>query len=301
MTEEFQQRFAGRYFGKYRGIVADIDDPLKLYRIMVKVPVVLGPDEVIGWAYPAKDKSGGSQRGSTYSPQVNDFVWIEFEEGDPQRPVWSGGPWGKRDNVSMVPKHAQGLQDTIDNLLRNIGNIPASSFAGEYPSVHVNQSWSGHIFEFDDTDGKTRVQLAHNTGSRVEMLHDGSVEFVSAEDMRHYVAAAYSREVEGNETILVKGNAIHESEGSFTLKSSGGEIGLNPGSAPGISLGGSSATDSFLKGEILNGILDTFLASIAAHVHPAPGGTTSPPVDAPTYLALKAQLPNAISQYIKGR
>jgi hypothetical protein len=194
MTDEFRQRFAGRYFGKYRGVVADITDPLKLCRILVRVPVVLGADELLGWAYPSPGQGGSLEAGLVWPAQVNDFVWVEFEEGDPQKPIWSAGPWGRRDNESMLPKHARGEQDIIDTLIRDTGIIPASTFAGEFPYVRIMQSAVGHLLELDDTPSNERVQLAHKLGTRFEMLADGSMELVTANEMRQRVEGPFKLE-----------------------------------------------------------------------------------------------------------
>ena len=56
---EFRDRFSGRYFGKYRGIVADTADPKKLNRIKAKVPHVMGVDQELGWALPIPNTDFG--------------------------------------------------------------------------------------------------------------------------------------------------------------------------------------------------------------------------------------------------
>jgi uncharacterized protein involved in type VI secretion and phage assembly len=80
------------YYGKYRGIVADNLDPLDQGRIQIKVPDVLG-DEVSGWALPCLPFSGDGL-GFFAVPAKGAKVWVEFEHGDPDYPVWSGGWWG---------------------------------------------------------------------------------------------------------------------------------------------------------------------------------------------------------------
>lgn len=193
---EFGQRFSGRYFGKYRGIVTKVDDdPVKLCRIMARVPVVLGQDEDVGWAWPAHG-GGGHDSGDFWAPKINDVVWIEFEEGDPQRPIWSHGPWAVRDSTSMVPLHAQGQQDTVDSQVRGDGIITDSQFAGEYPHVRIRKSRSGHFLEFDDTESEERVQLAHRTGTRIEMLKNGALEVVSTDESRHRTKNSFFLETE---------------------------------------------------------------------------------------------------------
>jgi len=80
------------YSGKYRGVVTDNQDPSQSGRIKAKVPSVLGAGES-GWAVPCVPYAGKGV-GFLFIPPVGANVWIEFEEGDPQRPIWSGGFWG---------------------------------------------------------------------------------------------------------------------------------------------------------------------------------------------------------------
>src|SRR5262249_35315174 len=74
--------------GKYRGTVTDIQDPLFMNRIRAKVPDVMG-DQESGWATPCLPFAG-SGMGFFALPKVGAGVWIEFEHGDPDYPIWSG-------------------------------------------------------------------------------------------------------------------------------------------------------------------------------------------------------------------
>ena len=71
-----------RYFALYRGIVTDNDDPSGRMRIRVRVPEVLGGLEA--WALPCVPP------GFETVPEVGTAVWIQFEAGDPEHPVWMG-------------------------------------------------------------------------------------------------------------------------------------------------------------------------------------------------------------------
>ena len=81
-----------RYFGKYRGRVVDRNDPRQLGRLRANVPEVLGGQNS-GWALPCTPYAGPDQ-GLFTVPPVDSGVWIEFEAGDPSRPIWSGCWWG---------------------------------------------------------------------------------------------------------------------------------------------------------------------------------------------------------------
>ena len=79
------------FFGKYRGEVAANFDPQGLGRVQVKVPDVLG-DGSMAWAMPCLPGAGPSV-GFFTVPPVGAAVWVEFERGDPDYPIWVGGFW----------------------------------------------------------------------------------------------------------------------------------------------------------------------------------------------------------------
>lgn len=78
----------GKYFGKYRGTVVNNIDPMQMGRLTVQVPDVKGliPST---WAMPCFPVSG-KQMGAYMIPQIGAGVWVEFEQGDPDYPIWSG-------------------------------------------------------------------------------------------------------------------------------------------------------------------------------------------------------------------
>ena len=84
-------RQVDRFYGKYRGLVAHNDDPLKRGRLRATVPEVLG-DVTTGWALPCAPYAGPGA-GFFALPPRGAGVWIEFEAGDVSRPIWSGGWW----------------------------------------------------------------------------------------------------------------------------------------------------------------------------------------------------------------
>jgi len=101
------QQLAARHYGKYRGIVVDTDDPKSMGRIKARVPEVLGEVET-GWALPVALWAGDTE-GFFAVPPVDAAVWIEFEAGDPSRPLWTGSWWGE----GQVPEEATPAQKVI--------------------------------------------------------------------------------------------------------------------------------------------------------------------------------------------
>lgn len=93
-----------KYYGKYRGKVENNVDPQQMGRIQVSVPVVLG-DGRLSWAMPCVPYAG-NQVGFFAIPPVGGNIWVEFEGGDPDYPVWSGCFWGMGE-VPAMPATAE--------------------------------------------------------------------------------------------------------------------------------------------------------------------------------------------------
>ncbi len=86
---ELLERLRNRFYGKYRGTVTDIDSTS--LRIKAIVPAVLGQTPT-GWCQPCVPYAGNNV-GFLFLPEAGDFVWIEFEGGDPSYPIWAGCGW----------------------------------------------------------------------------------------------------------------------------------------------------------------------------------------------------------------
>jgi hypothetical protein len=89
-----------RYYGKYRGTVIENIDPQQIGRILVMVPDVLGMTPS-SWAMPCVP-AAGIQAGMFIVPPIGSGVWIEFEQGDPDYPIWTGGFWGLVADVPLL-------------------------------------------------------------------------------------------------------------------------------------------------------------------------------------------------------
>ena len=91
---------ATRYYGKYRGTVLNNIDPLQIGRLMVVVPDVssLIPTS---WAMPCVPLAG-IQTGFFALPIIGSGVWVEFEQGDPDYPIWVGCFWGSAAEVPAL-------------------------------------------------------------------------------------------------------------------------------------------------------------------------------------------------------
>lgn len=94
-----------RFFGKYRGTVINNIDPLQLGRLLVQVPDVVGLTPS-SWAEPCVPLAGptGPPMGVYLVPPIGAGVWVEFEQGDPDHPIWVGCRWGSQADIPSLAK-----------------------------------------------------------------------------------------------------------------------------------------------------------------------------------------------------
>jgi uncharacterized protein involved in type VI secretion and phage assembly len=132
-----------RYYGKYRGMVLNNIDPQQIGRLLVQVPDVTGLS-TSSWAMPSFPVSG-KQMGSYMIPQINAGVWVEFEQGNADHPIWSGCWFG---SAAEVPALA-------------LAGVPAS------PNI-VLQTTAQNSIVISDLPGPTGgIMLKSTTGATI--------------------------------------------------------------------------------------------------------------------------------------
>lgn len=100
-----------RHYGKHRGVVVDNIDPLQLGRVLVQVPKIFNGDA--RWAMPCVPVAGHLS-GVFLLPPVGAPVWVEFEQGDIELPIWVGGYWV---DAAELPSLAQAGQAVASGLV----------------------------------------------------------------------------------------------------------------------------------------------------------------------------------------
>jgi uncharacterized protein involved in type VI secretion and phage assembly len=106
---EVLERIRSRFYGKYRGVVTDVEQSGR-GRIKAKVPAVLR-DTPTGWCDPCVPYAGPSV-GIAFLPEVGSGVWIEFEGGDVSFPIWVGGYWREGEYPSDAAEHVKVIVTT---------------------------------------------------------------------------------------------------------------------------------------------------------------------------------------------
>jgi uncharacterized protein involved in type VI secretion and phage assembly len=247
-------RVENRYFGKYTAFVKDNADPENRGRLRLTVPAVLGSTVVSGWALPCAPFGGQAGQGLFFIPDSGAGVWVEFEGGDPDYPIWVGTFWSKPGGTTEVPK-------------------PADSQSPPTSKIIATQK---HIIEFADADGSEAITITDSTNKNVVTLDANGI---SIEDQNGNVITLTSSGVDvadgnGNEISLTSsGVDITDANGNeIALASAGTTI-----SSSAIKLG-QGAAESMVLGTMLESLLSPFFSLLASHTHPtsAPGAPTAP-------------------------
>ena len=122
------------FYGKYRGVVIDNIDPMQIGRILAQVPAALGKVPT-SWAMPSVP-AAGVQAGVFVVPPIGSQVWIEFEQGNPDYPIWTGGFWALAAEVPALALAPAAVPPGQNIVLQTTGqNTLALSDAPPSPGV----------------------------------------------------------------------------------------------------------------------------------------------------------------------
>ncbi|WP_119730200.1 phage baseplate assembly protein V [Thermomonospora amylolytica] len=189
-----------RYHGKYRGLVVDNADPERLGRLRLQVPSVLGDEVTTGWALPCVPYGGMAGQGLLAIPDVGAGVWVEFEEGDLEFPVWVGTFWSRPGGTSELPKanEAGGGEATVPSgatrkIFKSAGGhtIQIEDAEGE-DMVLIHEAKNGHTVTLDAAG----ITITDGAGNFVKMtadsftLHSGTAFTIDAPGQAVEIVAA---------------------------------------------------------------------------------------------------------------
>jgi hypothetical protein len=166
-----------KFYGIYRATVLNNVDLEMLGRIKVSVPDVgsVTPSTVVNPCLPL----AGKLAGTFMVPQQGASVWIQFEAGDPDRPVWMGGSWPNTADVpptALVPIESPGqtiVFQTTNQQLFMISDAPAFPILAPIPAPTplltggiVLRSPSGAMIVVNDAG----IFINNGKGATVELI-----------------------------------------------------------------------------------------------------------------------------------
>ncbi len=272
MSDELQQQLAQslnqrRAFGKHRGFVVDNADPEKLARVRLRVPALLGDAET-GWALPCLPCGGLAKQGLFTVPGVGAQVWVEFEGGNLDFPIWTGTFW------------------------QQPGDVPAE--AQDPPTTLVLRSGKGHVVLLEDKDDAEQLKLLHSAGAMLDMDHDGNVVLADNNGAKLTLDASNSKAVLED----ANGNTLTLSSQGATLADSNGNTiemtasGVKVSASASITLEGAQVQLGGAGGEpLIKGM--SFLTLFATHVHPTGVGPSGPPIPQGEMSSLSSKVMSA--------
>jgi len=141
------------FYGKYRGTVTNNIDPQQLGRLQVQVPAVLGSSS-LSWAMPCLPYAGPGV-GFFFLPPVGARVWVEFEGGNPDYPVWVGGFWDQSSDIPASPPIAEKKVIKTDSLTLTLDDTPGAGGATLETSTGMKIVLSAQGIEIDNGQGAT--------------------------------------------------------------------------------------------------------------------------------------------------
>lgn len=153
----------GKYLGKYRGVVLNNVDPMQQGRLQVQVPDVGGLIPAT-WAMPCVPLAG-IQNGMFALPMIGSGVWVEFEQGDPDYPIWVGCFWGSGAEVPALARATPpGLQAiTLQTTLQN--GITVSDLPGPTGGIMIKSATGATLIVND-----TGIYIQNGKGAMITLV-----------------------------------------------------------------------------------------------------------------------------------
>ena len=225
--------FYGDQIRWFTGEVVNINDPIQLGRINVRIYGVHGdnqllvPDEDLPWGQVIVPITQGGTEGlgNNVGIKVGSLVFGFFLDGQSsQLPLILGSIPKYEDlnedndrldkSTNALARGTQTKPHTPDSVIGE----PNDPYAAQYPYNSVYETESGHVMEFDDTEDAERIRIYHKSGTFIEMHPNGDVVTQHKNGWRS---------VTGNDKIHVTGNLNIKVDGDITID--GKTINLNSG------------------------------------------------------------------------
>lgn len=195
-------RQTSNFYGKYRGIVADNEDPDGMGRIKARVPEVLH-DEVTGWALPCVPYAAEGSGQFTVPPE-GAGVWIEFEGGRISQPIWTGCWWGKDE----VPEDTEGNSGSPGTKALRTEEGLMVTLDDDSETVRVSDENGNNLLEIATRGGTVTVEAdtkAVVEASTIELVKGASHPVVFGDELMQHLgkmAAKYQAHTHPGQTVL---------------------------------------------------------------------------------------------------
>jgi len=181
--EQLMNHVQNRFFGKYRGLVVDNNDPTNRGRLQVTVPAVF--NEVNAWAMPCIPYAGPNM-GNYMMPDVGAGVWVEFEAGDTSYPIWTGGYWVDNE----LPHNESDTEATPPLKIIKTNSGLMINFDDNAEKLTISDKDGSNIMTFEVQTGKIRVEAAIKVvveAPQIELVENSMHPLVFGDDLLQYL------------------------------------------------------------------------------------------------------------------
>lgn len=261
-----------KYYSDYRGVVFSNKDPEGKGRIQAICPSAVG-DQVLGkWIEPTHMTSGAG-RGMFFPPEQGDPVWISFENGDAEYPIYRGGSWG--------PLGANGAEVPVELKPESDGTVNKRGFVTR----------ARHKLIFDDTTGEEKIVVQRlDDATSVSLDKEGvkivgpNGSFIAVDNAEGAVMIVDKRgqsfsitedgfvfaDSEGNTQVYGKGGIQLVSAKNAVINAPQLDIVSN-----GVNIGKDAIEPAVLGQQLFTWITSTLVMIVNSHVHGTAMGPTS--------------------------
>lgn len=192
----YQSENQSRVTGVFIGIITNNQDPDSLGRVKVKFPKI-SDDNESDWIRIATLFTG-AEFGSFFLPNVDDEVLVAFENGDINMPFVIGSLWNGQDTPPETNEDGNNSKSLI-------------------------KSRTGHMIQFDDTDGEEKIEIIDSTGKNLITIDSATNTISITSDADITLEAKNGALTLDAQDIVIKGSGsvAMESGGNVDIKASG--------------------------------------------------------------------------------
>ena len=209
--------------GIYRARVESNLDPLHLGRIKPRIPQLHGisgatalSNEALPWAFPITLTGTGYNHGSCIVPETGDYVFVMFENGDRNSPVYLGGCYGIPNNSKQYGN--LGNNPSAQSMYRGHGwkspqglnEVPAEVYpVGDSPNGKIiYKSPKGFVIMIDETDNCESLIICDNDNQQIKISNpsDDSISEIAIEGKDGQSIHVLSSVGQNAEVIMISPN-----------------------------------------------------------------------------------------------
>ena len=211
--------------GVYRARVENNADPNGVGRVQIRVPSMHGlktngtPNEDLPWAS-LLSPSAGCDYGSFMVPEVGEYVMVQFEDGDPYKPILMGSVYGSGSKNPKVYGSGEaddeqwegepGLNEVPEEAQRKVPTLKVLYKSPSGAMIAVDEAKGGEGILLQDGLGQ-HISIATNlseTGKGPKASRDSEGTSIEIKDMNGQTLTMSSSK-EGN-TIKLKSTGGYE-------------------------------------------------------------------------------------------